>query len=134
MARSRILYTQDLPKKVRQLARKSALSQKVKANAFYVIEDLNLNEAKTKQIAGMIKSFSLTGKNSLVLTAANNPNVYLSGRNIPSLSVLDAAQASTYDIWKNRAVLIEKSALEVIENGFKGGARKKEVAQIALPA
>jgi len=128
------LYTQDLPKKVRQLARKSALSQKVKANAFYVIEDLNLGEIKTKQMAGMMKSFSLDGKNSLVLTAENNKNVYLSGRNLPSLSVLDAAQASTYDIWKNKAVLIEKSALEIIEKAFEGGTRKKEVAHIALPA
>ena len=82
----------------------------------------------------MVKSFSLDGKNSLVLTADNNKNVYLSGRNIPSLSVLDAAQASTYDIWKNKAVLIEKSALEIIEKAFEGGARKKEVAHIALPA
>jgi large subunit ribosomal protein L4 len=128
-------YTMGVPKKVRQLARKSALSQKVAANAFYVVEDFQLPEVKTKQIADIVKSFKLDGKKSLLLTASHEPNVYLSGRNIPTLSVIEAGKVSMYDIWKNKAVLVQKSALSVIEDAFAGNsAEETEVEHISLPA
>lgn len=113
-------YTLSMPKKVKQLARKSALSEKVKADAFYVVEDFNMNEIKTKNVANMMDAFGLSGTDSLILTAAYNQNVYMSGRNIPAVSVSEAAKASTYDIWRNRAVVIEESALRSIEHSFEG--------------
>src|SRR4051794_12961549 len=61
-------YTQTLPKKVKQLARKSALSQKVKADAFFIVEDFSWDEIKTKKMQDMLNSFNLNGKQSLLLT------------------------------------------------------------------
>ena len=127
-------YSVDMPKKVRQLARKSALSQKVKANAIYVVEDLNLGEVKTRKMVDFVKAFNLHGTQSLLLTADHNENVYLSGRNIERFTVLEANKASMYDIWRNRALIVEQSALSVIEQGFAGNSREKEVTHISIPA
>ena len=125
-------YTQNLPKKVKQLARKSALSQKVKAEALYVVEDFSFNEIKTKKMQDMLNSFSLNGKQSLLLTTAHDENIYRSGRNIERLTVLEADKVSMYDIWKNRALIVQQSALPVIEQAFKGGKPQVEVEHIAL--
>ncbi|MDP4219507.1 MAG: 50S ribosomal protein L4 [Bacteroidota bacterium] len=125
-------YVQTLPKKVKQLARKSALSQKVKADAFYIVEDFSWNEAKTKNMESLLKSLNLVGKQSLLLTTAHDENVYKSGRNIPTLTVVEADKASMYDIWKNRVLIVQQSAIPVIEQGFKGGKPQVEVEHIAL--
>jgi large subunit ribosomal protein L4 len=125
-------YTQTLPKKVKQLARKSALSQKVKADAFFIVEDFSWDEIKTKKMQDMLNSFNLNGKQSLLLTTSKDENVYKSGRNIPSLTVLEADKVSMYDIWKNRVLLVQRSAIPVIEQGFKGGKHQAEVEHIAL--
>jgi large subunit ribosomal protein L4 len=125
-------YVQTIPKKVKQLARKSALSQKVKAEAFYVIEDFSWDEIKTKKMQDMLNSFNLKGKQSLLLTTSNDENIYKSGRNIPSLTVVEADKASMYDIWKNRVLIVQQSAIPVIEQGFKGGKPQTEVEHIAL--
>src|SRR5438067_4175195 len=63
-------YTLSLPKKVKQLARKSALSQKVKNEAFYIVEDFSFDEIKTKKMQDMLNAFDLGGKKSLLLTAS----------------------------------------------------------------
>ncbi|MEI8135469.1 MAG: 50S ribosomal protein L4 [bacterium] len=125
-------YTMTLPKKVKQLARKSALSQKIASNAFYVIEDFSLAEIKTKKMQDMLNSFSLNGKQSLLITASKDENIYRSGRNIPSLTIAEADNASMYDIWKNRVLIVQQSAIPVIEQGFKGGKPVMEVEHIAL--
>jgi len=121
----------SVPRKVKQLARKSALSAKVKADAFYVVEDFNMREFKTKNVANMMSALGLSGTDSLILTASYDQNVYMSGRNIPAVTVSEAAKASTYDIWRNRAVVVEASALRSIENSFKG-VEAPETVQIAV--
>jgi large subunit ribosomal protein L4 len=125
-------YEVKLPKKVKQLARKSALSQKVKADALYVVEDFSWNDIKTKKMQDMLNSFSLNGKQSLLLTTAHDENIYKSGRNIERLTILEADKVSMYDIWKNRVLIVQQSALPVIEQGFKGGKPQMEVEHIAL--
>ena len=125
-------YTLSLPKKVKQLARKSALSQKVKNEAFYIVEDFSFDEIKTKKMQDMLNAFDLGGKKSLLLTASKDENIYKSGRNIPSLTVAEADKASMYDIWKNRVLIVQQSAIPVIEQGFKGGKPQMEVEHIAL--
>lgn len=127
-------YTEKIPKKVKMLARKSALSQKVKENAFVVVEDLNLNEPRSKDIQSVLNALSLDKKQALLLTSGHNENVYRSGRNIPTLTIRSADQASMYDIWKSRAVIVEESALRAIEASFTGGAGETEVEHIAIPA
>ncbi len=111
-------YRQELPKKVKKLARKSALSYKVKDEQFLVVEDFSLEEPKTKEFVNILNSLNLTGKKVLFLTGKNDEILYKAGRNIPKVKILEAAKASTYDILNNQVVVLQKSALEVIENNF----------------
>ncbi len=117
-------YRQDLPKKLRLLARKSALSYKVKDEQINVVEDFNYEKPKTKEFAGLLNAFKLPGKKVLLLTNGKQETVYKSGRNIAKVKVLEAAKASTYDILNNQILMIQKSAVETISNSFKN---KKEV-------
>ncbi len=127
-------YSLGLPKKVKQLARKSALSQKLKDGAFIVVEDFMFDEIKTQKMAGILAAFGLHEKNSLFLTAGHNENLYKSGRNISNLLVMQASKASMYEIWRNRAILVQKSALAEIEQTFKSGSKDVEVSHISIGA
>jgi large subunit ribosomal protein L4 len=128
-------YTKSLPKKVKQLARKSALSEKVKNNAFVVVEDLNFDSPRTKQVQEVLDALNLNTKQALLLTAGDNATVYLSGRNIPTLTISAADRASMYEIWKSRAIIAEESAIAAIEKSFAGLAQEKpEVEHISIPA
>jgi len=128
-------YTQKLPKKVKQLARKSALSEKVKNRAFVVVEDLKMNAPKTRDVQQVLAALKLDKKQALFLTAGDNNTLYMSGRNIPTLTVMAADKASMYEIWKSRAVIAEESAIKIIEDSFLGlAAEKPEVAHISVPA
>ncbi|MEO8232390.1 MAG: 50S ribosomal protein L4 [Ignavibacteriota bacterium] len=111
-------YRQDLPKKVRRLARKSALSYKVKDAQLLVVEDFNLDLPKTKDFSKILSALKVGGKKILLLTEANNPNVYKSGRNIPKVKVLEASKASTYDLLNNQVLILQKSAVKEIEKTF----------------
>lgn len=117
-------YRQDLTKKLRLLARKSALSYKVKDEQLIIVEDFNFEKPQTKQFVGILDAFKLPGKKVLLLTNGNQDSVYRSGRNISKVKVLEAEKASTYDILNNQVLLIQKSAIETISNSFKN---KKEV-------
>jgi large subunit ribosomal protein L4 len=126
-------YTEKVSRKVKQLARKSAFSQKVKENAFIVVEDLNLSSPKSKDMQAVLNALSLDKKQALFLTSGHNENVYRSGRNIPTLTILSAANASMYEIWRSRAVIVEESALQLIEDTFNGGIDEPEVEHISIP-
>lgn len=109
-------YRQDLPKKVKQLARKSALSYKVKDEQLVVIEDFSFDKPKTKDFVRVLESLKLAEKKVLLLTGDYKPEVYKSGRNIPKVQVLEAAKATTYDLLNNQVLIMQKSAVNVIEN------------------
>jgi len=111
-------YRQDLPKKVLKLARKSALSYKVKANQLMVVEDFNFDSPKTKEFVKILSSLKITGKKTLVLTNGNLTSVYKSGRNIPKVKILEADKASTYDIVNNQILLLQQGGLELINKSF----------------
>jgi len=111
-------YRTSLPKKVKQLARKSALSYKVKDEQLVVVEDFNFETPKTKEFAAILKNLKISGKKVLLLTSAHLENVYKSGRNIEKVKVLNAANASTYDILNNQVLVLQKSALEEIYKTF----------------
>jgi len=108
-------YRQFVNKKIKNLARKSALSYKVTAEQLIVIEDFNFETPKTKNVSNIIKSFKLAGKRVLFLTEDYKTNVYLSGRNIEKCKVLSAKDASTYDIVNNQKIIIQKSAVKQLE-------------------
>ncbi len=111
-------YRQDLPKKVRRLARKSALSYKVKDEQLVVVEDFSIDKPKTKEFVKILSALKVEGKKVLLLTNTNNINIFKSGRNIPKVKVLEASKASTYDLLNNQILLLQKSAVKVIENTF----------------
>jgi large subunit ribosomal protein L4 len=111
-------YRQDLPKKVRRLARKSALSYKAKDSQLLVIEDFNIELPKTKEFSKILSALKVNGKKVLLLTEVNNQSVYKSGRNIPKVKVLEASKASTYDLLNNQILILQKSAVKEIEKTF----------------
>ncbi len=111
-------YRQDLPKKVRRLARKSAFSYKVKDEQLLVVEDFNIEQPKTKEFSNILSALKVSGKKILLLTEVNNPNIYKSGRNIPKVKILEASKASTYDLLNNQILILQKSAVKEIEKTF----------------
>ncbi|HET53864.1 MAG TPA: 50S ribosomal protein L4 [Ignavibacteria bacterium] len=111
-------YRQKLNKKVLQLARKSALSYKAKADQIIVVEDFDFDSPKTKELLNILSALKINGKKTLLLTAGNRQKVYLSGRNLPKLSILEASNASTYDLVNNQLLLLQKSAVEEIQNSL----------------
>ena len=111
-------YRQDLPKKVKKLARKSALSYKVKDKQLMVVEDFTFEKPKTKEFIQILQALDADGKKVLLLTGKTNDIVYKSGRNISKVNILEAGKASTYDIVNNQLLILQKSAVEVIEKTF----------------
>lgn len=111
-------YEIKLPKKVKLLARLSALTYKAKNNQIVVVEDFNFDQPKTKEMFNIIKALNLSDKKTLLLTGSYNKNIYLSGRNIATLNVLEAQKASTYDILNNKVLLLQESALNLINQRF----------------
>lgn len=111
-------YVVKLSAKVRALARKSALSYKAKDQAIVVVEDFSFEGPKTKEIAVVLKALSLAGKKTLFLTGKTEIALYKSGRNIPTLNVREADKASTYDILDTQVLLIQKSAVDVLQKSL----------------
>jgi large subunit ribosomal protein L4 len=111
-------YHQDINKKVKKLARKSALSYKVKDEQLMVVEDFNFEAPKTKEFSNIVKALKLEKKKALFLTSGNLENVYKSSKNIPKINVLDAVNASTYDILNNQMIILQKSAVTALEKTF----------------
>ena len=104
-------YRTEIPRKVRQLARRSALNARAREGALHVVERLAFRTPKTAQLADLLGSLGLAGRKALVLTAGHNPNAYLSGRNLPTVEVMAYAEASAYDILWSDVVIIEEGAL-----------------------
>jgi large subunit ribosomal protein L4 len=111
-------YKQDLPKKVKKLARKSALSYKVKDKQLIVVEDFTFEKPKTKDFIKILQALDADGKKVLLLTGETNEIVYKSGRNVNKVNILEAGKASTYDIVNNQLLILQKSAVSAIEKTF----------------
>jgi large subunit ribosomal protein L4 len=111
-------YRQDLPKKVKRLARKSAFSYKLKDEQILVVDDFNFEQPKTKEFIEMLKALNVSGKKVLLLTNGKIETVYKSGRNIPKVKILEADKASAYDILNNQILIMQKSAVDVISKSF----------------
>jgi large subunit ribosomal protein L4 len=104
-------YRTEIPRKVKQLARKSALNARAREGALHVVERFAFRKPRTAQLAALLASLELEGRKALVLTAGANTSVYLSGRNLPTVEVLPYAEASAYDILWSDAVVVEEGAL-----------------------
>ena len=108
-------YRFKLNKKVKLLARKSALSYKAKDNAIVVVEDFNLYAPKTKDFVNITKNLKVDGKKVLLLLPEANNNVYLSARNLQEAEVMPAAQLNTYKVLNADVVVVTENSLKVID-------------------
>ncbi|MFQ5583260.1 MAG: 50S ribosomal protein L4 [Calditrichia bacterium] len=107
-------YRQDLPKKVKKLARKSALSYKAKENKIIVIEDFKFDEPKTRQVADILQKLNIDTSKVLIITSENDINLYKSARNIPYTRVQKSPDFSTYEILNSDVLIFQKGALEKV--------------------
>jgi large subunit ribosomal protein L4 len=112
-------YSFKLNKKVKQLARRSALAYKAQENAIVVVEDFAFDAPKTKELVGVAKNLKVDGKKMLFVLAETNKNVYLSARNLPKTEVMEACNVNTYKILDADVLVITEKSLETI-NGILG--------------
>ena len=108
-------YGFKLNKKVKILARKSALSYKVQENALLVLEDFNFEAPKTKEILKIAKNLKVEGKKLLFVLPEANKNVYLSARNLQGTEVIEANKVCTYKILNADVLVITEKSLETID-------------------
>jgi large subunit ribosomal protein L4 len=109
-------YSFKLNKKVKDLARKSALTYKAKDNSIAILEDFNFGEAKTKQFVALLKGLSLGDKKTLLVLPESNKNVVLSGRNVQNSKIITADQINTYDVMNADSVIFVESSISKVEN------------------
>ena len=107
-------YDKKVNKKVRQLARRSALSQKVSENNFIVIDNILPETPKTSEFSGLLKNFNLTGEKVTVLTDTMEENLYLGSRNIKNICVVPVQSASTYDLLDCQMILANEASVEIL--------------------
>ena len=116
-------YEIKLNRKVKDLAKMSALAHKAKANAIYVVEDINLDAPKTKTFQGVLNSLKVDDKKIMFVTAEYNDNVYVSSRNIPSVLTTLLSDVNTYDLVNSEAIVLTESAALIF-----GGAEEEATA------
>lgn len=108
-------YDFKLNKKVKVLARKSALSYKAQENAIVVVEDFNFEASKTKEFVNLAKNLKVEGKKTLVLLSEVNKNVYLSARNIQRADVMLATALNSYKVLNADVLVLTESSLKAID-------------------
>ncbi|MBS0011007.1 MAG: 50S ribosomal protein L4 [Bacteroidales bacterium] len=112
-------YGFKLNRKVKQLARKSALAYKAQANSIIVLEDFKFEEPKTRELARLEAKLNVTGKKSLIVFPEQNKNVYLSSRNLKGMDVVTSDELNTYLITKASVLILVESAVDVLHSTFK---------------
>jgi len=109
-------YDFKLNKKLKRLARKSALAYKAKEEGILVVEDLKLDLPKTKDFVTILNSLNVADKKALFVLPDSDSNVYLSARNIKNVKVIPASQLTTYDILNAKSLVIAEGSIEKIES------------------
>jgi len=112
-------YDQKVNKKVKRLARKSALSYKAKNKAIMIIEDFDFSKPNTKDYFSILKAFDLEAKKTLMVLNGGNKNIYLSSRNLKNSKVVVNSELNTYEITDATNVLILESAVDGLESNLK---------------
>lgn len=112
-------YRTKLNKKVKQLARRSALSYKAQGQNIIVVEDFSFEEPKTKQIRDLQNKLNLDNKKSVIILPSPNKNIYLSSRNLKEVKVVTASELNTYDIVWAKDLVVMESSLSVINEILK---------------
>ena len=110
-------YRYTVPKKIKRIAMKSALSSKVNDNNIVVIEDLNFDAPKTKQVVSMLKNLKIDSK-TLIVVAENNENIVKSARNIEGVKTAFVNTLNVYDILNYDKFVITKDAVKMVEEVY----------------
>ncbi len=108
-------YSFKLNKKVKVLARKSALSYKAKENAILVLEDFTMETPKTKEFVGILNNLKVSGKKALFVLPGTDKNVYLSARNIQRVDVMSAAELNTYKVLDADVMVVTENSLKIVD-------------------
>ena len=111
-------YEYKLPKKIKRLARRSILSEKLRNKEIIVLNELSIDEPKTKKTKDLLFNLDLQEKKILILTGNLTENLVLSMRNIPNIALLDAMMASAYDLLDSEVILIDQKGLEMLNDGL----------------
>jgi large subunit ribosomal protein L4 len=112
-------YGFKLNKKVKQLARKSALSYKAQENRIIVVEDFSFEAPKTSRMVGLGANLSIMNKKSLIVLPEPNNNIYLSSRNLQGVEVVTISDLNTYNIMKASTLVLVESAVDVLQSTFE---------------
>ena len=112
-------YSQKLNKKVKRIARKSALSIKAKDKSILILEDFKFDSPKTSAYLKVLESLGLSGKKSLMVLGEQNNNVYLSSRNLSNSKVVKSSELSTYQITNASSLVLFESAISDLESILK---------------
>jgi large subunit ribosomal protein L4 len=108
-------YSFKLNKKLKRLARKSALSYKAQENNIFILEDPKFDAPKTKQFVEILKGLQIDGHKTLLVTPASDANILLSARNLRKVKVINASELNTYEILDAKRLLILESSVKEIE-------------------
>ncbi len=111
-------YYSKLNKKVKRLARKSALTYKAKDNEIVVVEDFKMEAPKTKEYLNILNNLKLNGQKSMLIVTEADENLYLSVRNLPNAKVMRASTLNTYDILNGGKLIFTESAVKATEELF----------------
>ena len=109
-------YSFKLNKKVKALARRSALTYKAQNNQIMVIEDIKFDAPKTKEFVNITRNLKLEGQKLLLVLAGQERNLYLSLRNVPTANVVTASDINTYRVLDNRMILVTESSVDALNN------------------
>ena len=109
-------YSFKLNKKVKSLARKSALSLKAQENAIFVVEDFTFEAPKTKEFISIAQNLKVADKKLLLVLGSENKNVYLSARNVPKAKVVTTSELNTYKVLDCANLVLTESSLAAINN------------------
>ncbi|MDD3195156.1 MAG: 50S ribosomal protein L4 [Paludibacter sp.] len=112
-------YSFKLNKKLKQLARKSALSYKAKGELITVIDQIDFAAPKTKEMIALTQNLKVADKKPLIILASGNKNVYLSARNLPKVDVVTVSELNTYKVLNAKTLVITEEAVTALEQIFK---------------
>lgn len=126
-------YKQDLPKRVRRLAIRSAISSKVEEGAIRILQAFDLDAPKTKEVAGVLNAFDM-GRSALIVTGEPNRTLLLGARNVPGAKVLPAAYLNVVDLLSHRGLIMTVDAVRKAEALWGGERATKRNAPIPAAA
>ena len=112
-------YSFKLNKKLKELARKSALTYKAQANDIMVLEDFSFESPKTKKFVDIQNNLKISDKKSLLVLSEANKNLYLSSRNLQNVEIVIASELSTYKIMRAQKIVLVESSVIKVEELFK---------------